>query len=205
MVPLCYQWHTPVRHPTAPLRRVFSFGVIALGAALAGCSPTFNWRTVELSPGPWQAMLPCKPERAERPVPLTDAQSPTVLKVASCEAAGLTFALAHAELADPAQSPAALQRWQRATWAGLRQTPTEAGQAPAGWTQWPVSAETGLVQAIAWRGPGVGPQGEAVQAQLLWVAQGRWLLQAAVYSPGSAPAEAVDTFFAGLRGSRGAP
>ncbi|MDM7457262.1 MAG: hypothetical protein P3W97_008455 [Tepidimonas sp.] len=60
------------------------------------------------------------------------------------------------------------------------------------------------VRELPLRGPGRTPTGAAVQAELHWVSDGRWLLQMAVYGPGLPP-DAYETFFGGvaLRGSDG--
>ena len=94
-----------------------------LGAclALAGCNPALNWRVARLDGAPVQALLPCKPERAERQVPLT--ASGTTLRLMSCKAGGLTFALALAAWA-------AASAWATinaaAPSSGKMATPTEA-------------------------------------------------------------------------------
>src|SRR5689334_7855840 len=62
--------------------------------ALAACSPTFNWREVPIADAGLVALLPCKPDRAERALPL-GAESVRV-DMAGCEAGGATFAVAHA-------------------------------------------------------------------------------------------------------------
>jgi len=54
--------------------------------ALAACTPALNWREVPLPPTSAVALLPCKPDHAERTVPLGGA--PTVLSVTGCEAGG---------------------------------------------------------------------------------------------------------------------
>ncbi|MGJ7492962.1 hypothetical protein [Variovorax sp. ZT4R33] len=84
-----------------------------LAAALAACSPTFNWREVPVGDAGLVAMLPCKPDRATRSVPLGGA---TVdVEVVGCEAGGATFAVAHARAADTAQAEAWLLAWRAAT------------------------------------------------------------------------------------------
>ena len=41
---------------------------------LAACSPTFNWREVRVESAPLKAMLPCKPDRGSRAVPMAGRQ-----------------------------------------------------------------------------------------------------------------------------------
>ena len=47
-----------------------SRAALLLLAAAAGCSPTFNWREVRAEPTALKAMLPCKPDKAARRVPM---------------------------------------------------------------------------------------------------------------------------------------
>ncbi|MFZ3118274.1 MAG: hypothetical protein WA159_08145, partial [Variovorax sp.] len=41
-----------------------------VAVALSACSPTFNWREVPVGDAGLVAMLPCKPDRATRAMPL---------------------------------------------------------------------------------------------------------------------------------------
>ncbi|MCU0926082.1 MAG: hypothetical protein MUF44_08585 [Hydrogenophaga sp.] len=84
-------------------------GLLALGA----CSPTFNWRELRLDGTPLQALMPCKPESATRPVPL--AGTPTELHMHSCKTGGLRFAVAWADVGSAAQVPVALAAWRSAS------------------------------------------------------------------------------------------
>ena len=52
---------------------------LTLGALLA-CTPSLNWRQVSLAPSSAIALLPCKPDRTTRSVPLGGV--PTELTVA---------------------------------------------------------------------------------------------------------------------------
>jgi hypothetical protein len=69
--------------------------------ALGGCSPTQDWRTVELPEGRLKAALPCRPGRFERQVELADQH--LSLFMLSCEAGGVTYALATADVGDPSK------------------------------------------------------------------------------------------------------
>lgn len=178
--------------------RLGRMGVVAWACVgLWACSPTYNWRDVPLDGASLKAQLPCKPERAERQVPLTAAG--LRLQLLSCEAGGLTYALAwaHTDPAQPSEPPALLlDRWQQAGWASLRQTVAEGAPAPAGWSAWPLR----LAQAQslrAWQGPGQDHRGQALQARQVYLAHGGVVYQAAVYGP-RLPAEAVAPFFEAL-------
>lgn len=162
---------------------------------LAACSPTHNWREVRHEGTPVLALLPCKPERAERDVPLLGPDQPLArLQMMSCDVQGRTYVLA--ALALPAAQPAgeALARWRQAAWTSLRQTVPAQASAPPGWTQVPTPATA----AQHWSGPAVDHRGQALQAEVLWLAAPGWLAQAAVYAP-QVDADARQTFFESVR------
>jgi hypothetical protein len=154
-------------------------------AMLAACSPTFNWREVPIAEAGLVALLPCRPDRAERALPL-GAESVRIA-MAGCEAGGATFAVAHASANDPAQAEAWLVAWRAATRSQL-------GEAQA------TEASATLKNAAIMPAP---VRLEAAPLQVLWFAQrqkdGRVALyQATVLGRPSAP-DAPATFFEGLR------
>ena len=53
------------------------------GCALAACSPTFNWREVRAEPTALKAMLPCKPDKGARNVPMAGRE--VSLQVIGCD------------------------------------------------------------------------------------------------------------------------
>lgn len=175
--------------------RLSRIGVLCLVLCLVACSPTFNWRNVALEGAPLQAQMPCKPERAERQVPLT--ASGVSLRLMSCEAGGLTFALAWAAVGTSDGADVVLDRWQRAGWSSLRQpVPTQAGW-PQGWAAWP--AEVARAQHVrGWQGPGLDHEGRTVAAQQVYFSHGAVVYQAAVYGP-RIDAAAAEPFFEALR------
>lgn len=175
--------------------RLPSVGLAGLAALVVACSPTFNWRNVSLEGAPLQAQLPCKPERAERQVPLTPAG--TTLRLLSCEAGGHTFALAWATVDAADGQAAVLDRWQQAGWASLRQPAGVPSGPPPGWSAW----ATALARAHhlrAWQGPGLDHQGQSVEATQLYFSHGQVVYQAAVYGPRARAAD-VAPFFEALR------
>lgn len=151
------------------------------------CSPTFNWREVPVGDGGLVAMLPCKPDRVTRALPLGNAS--VTVEVVGCEAGGATFAVAHARAADAAQAEAWLNAWRAATRAQL---------ADARPTETPATLPRAALQPAPIRLDGSGQ----VQAHLLWFAQTRAggvsLYQATVLGRPSA-ADAFATFDEGLR------
>ena len=165
---------------------------LLLALALSACSPTFNWREVRLDGAPLQALLPCKPEAAQRTVPLAD--SPTELHLIACETGGLQFALAWAEMADAAQVPLALASWRSANLQsiGVRSAPGD--EASTAW-----AAEVpGAAQSLGVQASGQNPAGGAVQTRAVYFARDAQVFQAAVYGE-RLPPEALEAFFDGLR------
>jgi hypothetical protein len=158
---------------------------------LAGCYPAFNWRELRPEGTPLQALLPCKPETAERTVPLGGAS--TVLHMHSCKAGELTFALAWANAADAAAVPAMLSDWQRASLAAIRVDPARPTDPAQPWVT--TVAGASLVQGVT--AQGTDPQGRPVQARAVYFVRGAQVFQAAIY--GAASDEVSTTFFEGLK------
>jgi len=166
--------------------------VLVLVLVLAACSPTFNWREVPIADAGLVALLPCKPDRANRALPL-GAESVQV-DMAGCETGGATFAVAHASAGSPAQAEAWLTAWRAAMRNQLgavqvNETPAAVQRATA--TPAPVRLESQPVQP------------SAASVQVLWFAQSQKdgsvaLYQATVLGRPSTP-EAAKTFFEGLR------
>ena len=80
-------------------------------AALArwpACSPALDWRSVPLPGTQLVAELPCRPGRFERDV--TVAGVPLKLFMLSCEAGGVTYGVATADVGDPARVDAGAAR-----------------------------------------------------------------------------------------------
>ena len=168
---------------------------IASVAALAGCTPALNWRELPLPPTAAHALLPCKPDHAERSVPL--GGEPTLLLVIGCEAGGATFAVTATTVAAGRSPDALLQGWQQATLANM--------QASGEVTRQPFHPASALPLAHAQRvaAQGLGPNGRAVYAQAVWTARaaeggGSELVHAVVYSERPQP-EAANAFFDGLK------
>ena len=160
--------------------------VLFVAAVSTACSPTFNWREVPVGDAGLVAMLPCKPDRATRAMPLGSAS--VAVEVVGCEAGGATFAVAHARAADAAQAEAWLVAWRAATRAQLVDAqPTEA----------PATLPRAALQPAP-----VRLDSGKVAAHLLWFAQTRAggvsLYQATVLGRPSS-ADAVATFDEGLR------
>ena len=168
---------------------------VPLLMALLACSPALNWREMGLQGSSAHALLPCKPERATRSVPL--GGTPTELAVVGCDAAGATFAVMTATV--PAGQPpdAVLAGWQQATLANMQADAAHVQRSayrPIGGLPLPHAQR---VVAQGRRG-----DGRAVAAQAVWSAHaapagGVELLHAVMYADRADPA-AADAFFDGL-------
>lgn len=172
-----------------PVRPAALFLALAAAGALAGCNPTFNWREVPIGGQGVVALLPCKPERATRSMPL--GVEAVAVDMAGCETGGATFAVAHAVAASPAQAEGWLRAWRAATRSQLADAPAN---------------ETAAVLAGAARVPApvrLDTVGDgAASLHVLWFARqgpgGVSLYQATVLGRPDA-ADALPTFFEGLR------
>ena len=167
-------------------------GALAGLLLLAACNPTFNWRTVRGDGAPMQALMPCKPDRAEREVPLGGLN--VTLHMMSCDTGGLTFAVASLDAGDATRAAIALDAWRRATLVAVHADPALADDPAA---QWP-AAVPGTDRALGLQAGGRDPRSEPVTVRALHAAQGGRLVHAAIYGRAIDP-ELASTFFDGLR------
>ena len=107
---------TPVDSCRKPTLRILS-GLAVLGSLVA-CTPTLDWRSVGLPDTQLVAELPCRPARFQRDV--TVAGVPLKLFMLSCEAGGVTYGVATAEVGDPARVDAVLRALHDAAVATIR-------------------------------------------------------------------------------------
>lgn len=161
--------------------------------ALAACQPSLNWRESRSDASPLSALLPCKPDRATRDVPM--AGQTVTLDMLGCDAAGATFAISHTRLSDPMQAGPALAGWRTAVLANIQ-------AAEVVETPFALPGSLGLPQAVRLRMQGQRTDGRAVSAQAVWFAyvdRGAVdVFHAVVYA--DRPDETVvNTFFDGLR------
>jgi len=174
-------------------------------AALAACSPTFNWREVPVGDAGLVALLPCKPDRASRQLPL-GAESVAV-EMVGCEAGDATFAVASAHAADATQAGSWMHAWQAATrsqLAGIRITESAATLPRAAAS--PTAARLDTPDPAPPKRDGSSPstaESATAPMHVLWFAQrdsdgSVTLYQATVLGKPSS-AEARSTFFEGLR------
>ena len=176
-------------------RRNSSSVYMAVLALLAACNPVFNWRDVPLGDG-LLMLLPCKPDRAQREVDLSGQAAS--LDMAGCTAGDATFAVARMEGGhSPAEARRRLEAWRmaaRAPWRSRGQVQESPARVPRAAEMPPAidlvaEGETGAA----------GPQ----QARMRWFAQvdaaGRYTLYQATVLGHPPDAQALETFWEGLR------
>lgn len=164
---------------------------LAVVPVLIACSPTFNWRDWAIASTPLQTLMPCKPEQASREVPLLG--NPVELHMHSCETGDLRFAVAWADVGNPARVSEALSAWRAASLQTLRVASSSTAQG----LDWPVRLDgASSVQGV--QAQGTDPQGLAVQARMAYFSVGTQVFQVAVYGH-RLPDDVVEPFFSGLR------
>ena len=164
---------------------------LAATAALIACSPALDWRETRPE-GTGAAMLfPCRAEKHERAVRLGEDTMP--MRLHSCTAAGMSFALVVAEAADSSHVAPMLDALRRQAVANVAGTSTaEALPAIAGSTPNERSAKVRIV--------GKRPDGRPVVEHALFFVKGLTLFQATVIGADEpADREATDTFFGSIR------
>jgi hypothetical protein len=169
-----------------------AWGVCLLELGLVACSPTYNWRELRSAGTPLQALMPCKPDVAQRPMP--SGGESTTLHMHSCETGGITFAVAWADVGEAARTREALALLRRASLAAIRVDPAQV-DAPA--LQWAPTVP-GATEALGLQAQGTQHGERPVQMKAAHFARGQQVFQAAVYGP-TLPDEAINPFFEGLR------
>jgi hypothetical protein len=163
--------------------------MLLLCAALAGCSPTFDWREVRPEGSGAMLMLPCKPSSQSRRVRL--AGEVVELTLVSCRTGGVTWALAFADVLDPARVGPALRALGQAAADNLGAAPGEPLPVQVqGATPHPDSMRRVLSGQL--------PDGQPVQEQVAVFSKGTRVFQASCVGAQLPPA-AAETFFGGLQ------
>ena len=162
---------------------------MAIALVLAGCTPALDWREVRPEGASVALSLPCKPSVFARKVAL--AESVVELSLHACSASGVTWALAHADMGDPAKVTAALRELRQSAAANLGAAlPPLAAMAPPGATP---NAESG--RSVL---EGRLPDGRQVGELVLVFARGTRVFQATAVGD-RVPVEAADTFASSIR------
>ncbi len=168
-----------------------ALAVLAALAALmplAACSPVFNWREVRPENTRLSLLLPCKPDKAEKVVPL--GGQPTTLTMLGCDAGGATFAVAVADLGDATKAASVLVQWQSLTLDNMKAGAPQVAPLKLSGAAAPAPV---LVKA-----QGKRADGSAVSGQAAYFAQGSQVFQVVVYAA-KLPAEPAETFFSSLK------
>lgn len=164
--------------------------VLSLAALLlAACSPALDWREMRPEDSGAVAMFPCRPASHARPVRLAGGE--VLLTLHSCSASEVTWALAVADLADPARVGPALDELRRSAAANIAaQQAHELALVVPGATPNPASGRVALA--------GQRADGAAVHEQMAVFTKGTRVYQATVIGP-ALPAEGLEIFFGGLK------
>ena len=161
---------------------------VGLAFSLQACSPALDWREIQPPESGAVVMFPCKPDRFVRSVTL--AEQKVQMHLASCSADGVTYALSHAELSDPARIAAALQALRALAASNIGgQAAVMSPLTVPGMTPHP------LAERLAIRG---GTEGRVLYAQVGVFTRGLRVYQATVIGE-KLDVEGADTFFTGLR------
>jgi hypothetical protein len=156
---------------------------------LAACSPTLDWRELRPEDSGLALLMPCKPDRQSRRVALASTQ--VLMSLHACTTAGVTWAVAFADVGDPAKVGVALDELRAAAVANLGAGKTTGlSLNVAGATPQPASRRVQF--------DGRMPDGRAVTEQTAVFAKGTRVFQVVALGPVLEP-EAVTTFFGSLR------
>jgi hypothetical protein len=175
--------HLPVPHEL-----LYRMGAMA-GLLLAACSPALDWREVRPAGSGAQLLMPCKPNLVVRGVQL--AGHTMQLAMSSCDADGQTWALAFADVRDPAAVNSVLAALQSSGASNLAVAQTQV--LPLG-----VPGATPYASSRRVRWSGHLPDGRAVQAQQAVFARGTVVFQAMVLGP-TVHADGSQNFFTSIR------
>lgn len=157
-----------------------------LGAA---CAPELDWREVRPADSGAVLLFPCKPASHARRVRLAGAE--VRLLMYACSAAGATWALAFADVGDPAQVGAALDELGAAAASNL-------GAAAAPGVPVDVVGATPNPSSRRLAVDGTAPDGRKVAERLVLFTKGTRVFQATVLGE-RIDAQAAASFFASLR------
>lgn len=153
-------------------------GLSLVSLVLSACSPTLDWRQVNITEAALEVQFPCKPEQ----------QVQAGIGLVHCEAAGMRFVLGWREWPEPSAAQRAVG--QAAAEAGARMSAApvldQAASLPA--------------DALSWVGTGryrLDSPGGRVEMQV-W-ARGLTAYQAYVFGPGGAESEAAHIFLSSVR------
>jgi hypothetical protein len=153
------------------------------------CAPVFNWRDVTIDATSLDTLFPCKPEKESRKVVLGAIE--TDLSMTHCDTAGITFAVGHVRISDPALADPVLAQWRNATLASMRVSTSR-------FAAWNMELASIRSQAVSVDATGTGNDGKHVALKAAWFGRDRELYVALIYGPAWS-SDVADAFFTGLR------
>jgi hypothetical protein len=165
------------------------FSCAAVALLLAACTPALDWREVRPADSGASLLMPCKPTSITRSVTL--AGRLVRLALHACSASGQTWALAVADVGDPARVGPALTELRDSAAANLSAAaPDLLPLNVTGATPNDRSGRARLAGRLA--------DDRAVEEELAVFSKGTRVYQATALGP-SVPADAAETFFSSLR------
>jgi hypothetical protein len=157
-------------------------------AGLAACSPTLDWRETAAEGSGIVAMFPCRPDRHARPIELTGSK--VTMNMLVCAAGGATYALAFADVPDPANVAAALAQLRASALRNVHASAPSVSPAR-------VRGMTPNTEAVRIAATGRLPDGGAVQEQAVFFAKGLRVYQGSVIGAATA-SENNEIFLSGF-------
>ena len=156
---------------------------------MLACTPELNWRELRPAGSGVTLLLPCKPDSHARQVKL--GPDSVRLELHACTAAGTTWALAFADMGDPARVGPALLELRRAAAGNVGALESQSlALEVEGATPNPASQRIQI--------QGRMPDGRAVTEQVAVFAKGTRVFQAIAMGE-KLDAEAADNFFGSVR------
>ena len=162
--------------------------------AMVGCSPALDWRDVRPADSGITLLMPCRPSAQTRQLRL--ANRPVGLALHACSAGGATWAVAFADVGDPAAVGVALQALHRSAVANLGAAASRPMPLAA-----PVPGATPHEHSTRVRVTGSLPDGRVVDEVVAVFVYGTVVFQATALGEGLSD-EAVQSFFGSLRVGR---
>lgn len=175
------------RYPAASSVFRFSATLLAASALLSACSPALDWRDVRPKDVNILLTFPCKPEQIAQDVVLADQK--IKMSMTGCVADKMTFALAHAQLPNPALAAKALAQLHLAAVGNVHGTVTSSSASI------PKNSTPGLPDSLDLGIDGQTPDGKPVRERVLLFSQGNSVYQVTAFAPTDTfKAEAAQTF-----------
>lgn len=169
----CARSSAPARAAPRRLARLPGLlAVASLAAALLGCSPALDWRQAGPKHVDVLMSFPCKPQSVSQPVMLAGQRLD--MSMTGCEAAHMTFALAHVDVAEASRVAPALAELRGAALANISARVLAQRAAVVR------HADAGLADAQELDLAGRAPGGGALREHVVLFAQGTQVFQATV-------------------------